>query len=90
MRIDPHLKLRRVGNMYMIVDARTGQANLTHVYNLNETAAAVWQLAAAGEFTAEKLAEGVCREYEIGYDEALRDVKALLESWQKYGLLQND
>lgn len=90
MKLHPHLKLRRLGNMYMIVDTRTGQVNMTNVYNLNATAAALWREAEAIDFTAEQLAEYLCREYEVAYDVALHDVRETLETWARYGLLMND
>lgn len=87
MRLNPQLKLRRVGNMHMVVDTRTGQANMTHVYHLNDTAATVWELAAEADFTAEELAQRLCRDFEVEFETALKDVEELLKSWQEYGLL---
>lgn len=90
MKLKPHLKLRRIGKSCMIVDSQSGAANLTNVYQLNETAAAVWEYAAGDSFTAEALAESLTRDFEIDYSSALHDVEELLATWQTYGLILNE
>lgn len=89
MQLKPHLKLHRIGKMQMVVDTRTGQANLANVYELNETAAAVWEQASKGAFTAQQLAEALTAEFDIDFEAALHDVEELLKTWQGYGLLLN-
>ncbi len=82
------LTIRKVGSRYMIVDASDSCVNLTDVYSLNETAARIWEMICKGEAqTPEKLAEGLCREYEVEYGHALHDVERQLDEWEKMGLL---
>lgn len=90
MKLQPHLKLRRIGKACMIVDSQSGTANLTNVYELNETAAAVWEYASAGSFTAETLAKALTAEFEIDFAAALHDVEELLNTWQQYGLILHE
>ena len=93
MKLNPHLKLRRIGSMYMVVDNGTGEANLAHVYHLNETAATIWRTleeAHGATLEADALADAVCCEYEIGHNEALADLRELLATWEKYGLIINE
>ena len=87
MKLKSQLKLRKMGGVYMLVDALAGEVNLTNVYTLNETAAQIWQQVGEGELVMEQLAEFVCQEYEVEYDQALEDVKALVEEWQRLGLV---
>ncbi len=87
MKLKSQLKLRKMGSVYMLVDALAGEVNLTNVYTLNETAAQIWQQVGEGELVMEQLAEFVCQEYEVEYDQALEDVKALVEEWQRLGLV---
>lgn len=87
MKLKSQLKLRKMGSVYMLVDALAGEVNLTNVYTLNSTAAQIWQQVGEGELVMEQLAEFVCQEYEVEYDQALEDVKALVEEWQRLGLV---
>lgn len=90
MKVKSGLKLREVGNMYMIVEADSRSVNLTNVYNLNATAADIWKYAAASDFTLAQLATYVSEEYDIDYDSALNDVTALVEEWIEAGIVLND
>lgn len=97
MKVKSGLKLREVGNMYMIVEADSRSVNLTNVYNLNATAADIWKYAAdiwkyaaASDFTLAQLATYVREEYDIDYDSALNDVTALVEEWIEAGIVLND
>ena len=87
MKLKSQLKLRKMGSVYMLVDALASEVNLTNVYTLNETAAQIWQQVGDGELVVEQLAEYVCQEYEVEYDQALEDVKVLVEEWLKLGLV---
>ena len=93
MKLNPHLKLRRIGSMYLVVDNGTGEANLANVYHLNETAATIWRTleeAQGATLEEEALADAVCRAYEIDHLQALADVRELLTTWKKYGLIINE
>lgn len=87
MRRNPRLKLRKIGKMYMIVDSQSGAANLTNVYQLNETAATLWQHVGEEHFTTEQAAQILVEEYEVEPAEAQRDVEQLLERWCEFGLI---
>lgn len=90
-RITPKaiLKLRRIGNKYMLVESMDNGINLTNVYSMNETAAWLWE-AICGEdsYTPEELAENLCKEYRVEYECALRDVKHQLDDWRRMGLVK--
>lgn len=90
MKIKSGLKLREVGNMYMIVEADARQVNLTNVYTLNATAADIWKYAATAEFSLAQLATYMSEEYDIDYDSALKDVTEVVEQWLKAGLVIGD
>lgn len=82
------LKLRKIGNRYMIVEASGNCVNLTNVYSLNGTAARLWETICRGEgCTPEELAEELCKTYEVEYERALYDVENQLAEWEKMGLL---
>lgn len=87
MKLNPNLKLRRIGSIYMVVDSKTQEVNMANVYQLNETAAAVWRAAEGKEIEPKALAEALCSDYEIEPKEALSDIETLLSTWREYGLI---
>ena len=87
MKLKRNLKLRKVGSHYMIVDSQGEVADLASVYTLNGVAARLWQKASEGEFTEASLTEWLCEAYEVEQPQAETDVKALLDQWKEYGLL---
>ena len=87
MKIKSHLQLRKIGQQYIIVNVCSGNANLSDVCRLNETAAALWQQMAEGVQTAEELAAWLQEEYEVDRETALKDVERQLEEWKGFGLI---
>ncbi|MBR5282447.1 MAG: PqqD family protein [Alistipes sp.] len=87
MKLRSQLKLRKMGSVYMLVDALASEVNLTNVYTLNETAAQIWQHIGDGELDVEQMANYLCEEYEVEYAQTIEDVKALVEEWIKLGLV---
>lgn len=88
MRLKKDLTLRRIGSKYMIVDAGDEQVDISSVYTLNKTAAWIWTQVQGMDFEPEELAEKLVAHYEVSLEVALADVRALLETWRKYGLLE--
>ena len=87
MRIDNNLKLRSVGNQFMIVDSRDGSADFVNVYKLNSTAARIWEYAQGRDFSVGDLADMLCQDYEIEEDNAIECVSKLVSEWNEHGLL---
>lgn len=87
MKLNPLLRLRRIGNKCVIVRIVDGNANLTDVISLNETAAALWERFRDFEFTEDEMVEWMCGEYEVEEPVAREDVHKLLEKWGRYGML---
>ena len=85
------LKLRKLGDSYMLVDTVVDKVDMTQVLTLNSVAAWLWDEARRqGDFTAETLADELCLKYEVEHDEALRDVEEQLTLWREYGIIFND
>lgn len=82
------LRLRKVGNKYMLVETCNGQVNMADVFSLNETAARLWQRINEGRFTPEELADWICGEYDTDKETALADVLRQLSEWRKFGLIK--
>lgn len=82
------LKLRKLGESYMLVDSVGENVDLTQVLTLNSVAAWLWEQALQqGDFTAQSLADALCRKYDVEYDEALHDVQEQLAQWKEYGIV---
>lgn len=82
-----NLYLRKIGRQHIIVDAREGSVNMSDVFSLNETAAALWQKIGEGDYTPEQLADWMCGEYDVERSVALADIEKQLADWQKHGLV---
>ena len=60
---------------------------MTDVFSLNETAARLWQLMEGKDITPKELAVLLCNEYEVGEEDALKDVEKQLCEWKQSGLV---
>ena len=87
MSLRTNLKLRKVGDRYMLVVVSDSDMNTTAVYTFNETAAFVWNAAADAGFDPATLARLLCGEYDIAYPSALSDIERLLAEWKATGLI---
>lgn len=88
MKRTARLKLRKIGPMYMVVDGVTGEARMTNVYQLNETAAAVWEFMGEREVSQTELVDFLTERYEVDAATALSDIKALMDDWREFGLIE--
>lgn len=82
------LKLRKVGDRYMLVVVSDNDMNTTTVHTFNETAAFVWDSAKRHGLDPEALARLLCEEYDVDYRVAVADVVRLLDHWKASGLIR--
>lgn len=82
MKIKSGFVLRDVCGEKVIMGEGVGALDFGRLLCLNDTAAFLWEQASIGEFTVESLAEKLCQEYEVSLDQAIEDVKAIVEQWQ--------
>lgn len=87
MKLNPNMKLRKVGRKYMVVDASSGSVNMTNVFTFNDSAVRLWERASVGPFEAEDLARWLCEWYEVDMSTARADVEKLLRCWVDGGLV---
>ena len=86
----PNLRLRKIGNRYMIVEACDNNVDFTNVYSMNETAAWLWEaVSRGGNCSPAELARNMCQMYRVEYGCALRDVERQLEEWREMGLVDD-
>lgn len=87
MRLNPELKLRKLGKHYMVVDPATETTNVANVYVLNGSSAWLWEQVADIDFDAMQLALLLCGEYDVETERAKADAEALFADWKRFGLL---
>lgn len=87
MTLKPDIKLRKVGDKFMLADVSDDNADITDVYTMNETAAFIWNSAAIYGTDPDVLAKLLCEEYDVDLRTAKNDVRALLDIWSRNGLL---
>lgn len=62
--------------------------NFNKLISLNSTAAFLWKAVVGKEFTEESMAQLLVDEYGIDMELALKDSKALCESWVEAGIAE--
>lgn len=88
MRINDNLRLRKIGKKYMIVDMSSSDVDFTKVYSLNESAARLWEKIGESEFEEAELVDWICSMYEVGREQAIADVKRIIDLWIAHGLVR--
>ncbi len=81
------LRLRKMGNRYIIVSTDADSVNMADVFTLNESAALLWERAASAESFDENICEVLVENYGIDRETALRDTLSTLSQWKEYGLV---
>lgn len=88
MRIKKGFELRHLLNEHIIVAYGKENIDFNKVISLNDSAAYLWDNIIDKDFDAEMLASLLLQEYEVDSETALRDAKAVLESWVSAGLTE--
>ena len=87
MKIKKGFELRDICGEKVIIATGIENVDFNRMISLNETAAFLWQSAEGKDFTAEMLADLLCGEYEVGYDQALADCEAITKEWEEQGIV---
>lgn len=86
MKIKKGFLLRTVGEQNIVFAAGKAAKEFNGIIRLNETGRFLWELLQS-ESTEEDLTEALTREYEVGDEDARRDVSAFLAELSGAGLL---
>ena len=87
MKLNSSMKLRKLGNRYFIVDNKQRVVNFNDIYELNESAAYLWEEVGNNDFTEETLKQYLLKKYEVTEEKAANDVKNLINKWQEWGMI---
>lgn len=86
MKRNPDFLLTTVGGDYMLVPTGASYADMSRVVYLNDLGHDLWEKM-ENDTTVEALARQVVEEYEVGYDEAFRDITGFVDVLRKNGCL---
>jgi hypothetical protein len=87
MKLNAGMKLRKLGNRFFIVDNKQRVINFNDIYELNESAAYLWNRLGNTDFTEETLVDYLCEKYDVEKEKAASDVKILLSKWQEWEII---
>ncbi|MCC8112909.1 MAG: PqqD family protein [Bacteroidales bacterium] len=80
------LQLKQVGDQHLLIDVLDAELPVVDVYNLNGTAAWLWQnlehATSASEFAAL-----MCQAYDIDPTVAAKDIESQLQEWTQLGII---
>ncbi len=89
MKLKQQIKLRHIGDEYMLVADNDNCADYTRVISLNETAAFLLEHA-QGSFDAQSWASLLEQEYGVEHEVALRDTQAVIADLVKAEVIVQD
>ncbi|HKP86537.1 MAG TPA: PqqD family protein [Blastocatellia bacterium] len=78
---------RSIAGETIIVPVRSGVGDLDSLYTLNEVGTSIWQLI-DGTRSAEQIIGNICDQYDVGRDEAAKDVFEFLSMLQAEKLIR--
>ena len=88
MKIKNGFELRNVCSENVIIAHGVENIYFTKVITLNESAALIWRQVEGKDFTEQDMTKILLDEYEVEESQAQADVKQLLSSWVKAGLVE--
>ncbi len=88
MKIKNGFELRDVCGEHIIIAHGVENIDFTKVITLNESAAFIWNQVEGKTFTEDEVVRMLLDEYDVEEAQARADVKQLLASWEKAGLVE--
>ena len=81
--------MRQLGKEYILVAEGLEVMGANRMISMNETAAFLWEAVEGKTFDTEALAKLLVDEYDISMEVAEKDVTALLQTWNKAGVIED-
>ncbi len=89
MKTKKGYRLRQLGTEYILVAEGLEVMDANQMISMNETAAFLWEAVEGKTFDTEALAKLLVDEYGISMEVAEKDVTALLQTWNKAGVIED-
>lgn len=81
--------LRTLGNEFVLVADGLDAVDFNRMISMNESAAMLWKAIEGKDFDAGTLADILADNYDISPETAQADAAALLQAWQKAGIVED-
>lgn len=88
-RRSPSVVSRQIAGETLVVPIRGKVGDLAAIYSFNETASTLWA-ALEHPKSLEHLASLLCHSFDVGWDDARRDVRVFVNEMQAAGLLTTE
>lgn len=89
MKIKKGYRLRPLGKEYILVAEGLDVMDANTMVSMNATAAFLWEAVEGKVFDAETLVQLLLDEYDVDRETAEKDVKTLLQTWNKANALED-
>ncbi len=89
MRIKEGFELRKVCGENIIIATGKRNIDFSKVVTLNESAALLFEAARGRDFTEDDLLPVLMGEYDVSEQQALRDIREMLQQWAETGLTED-
>lgn len=88
MKAKTGFKLRQICGENIIVAEGRENIDFTYIISMNDTSAYLWNAIEGKDFNNKDLAQLLTDEYDVDYDTALTDADALMQQWEKAGIVE--
>ena len=89
MKIKNGYRLRPLGKEYILVAEGLDVMDANTMVSMNATAAFLWEAVEGKEFDAETMVQLLLDEYNVDRETAEKDVKALIQTWNKANAIED-
>lgn len=89
MKTKKGYRLRQLGTEYILVAEGLEVMDANQMISMNKTAASLWESVEGKTFGADTLTQLLVDEYGITMEMAEKDIKPLLETWTKAGIIED-
>ena len=89
MVVKKGLKLRKLGNEYILIGEGLEAIDFNKMITMNETAAYLWEKVSDGsDISAQKMAVLLMEEYEVEQEQAIADCQETINAWMNAGIIE--
>ena len=88
MKIKDGFVLRTICGQSVVSGEGTANVNFSKLVSLNDSAAYLFKAVGQEEFTPERLADLLTKEYEVDRETALKDAETLCAQWKEIGIAE--
>ena len=89
MKIKKGYRLRPLGKEYILVAEGLDVLDANTMVSMNATAVFLWEAVEGKEFDAETMVQLLLDEYDVDRETAEKDVKALIQTWNKANAIED-